>query len=581
VIWWMVFAQTHAATQVSNWDPEIHAASFSSSGAPIIWECGQVASGPMGGFSGNNACATRLSSNYSNNASSFLVLPDEDLTALSAPMLRWMQWYAIETGDGAQIEIFRNGEWENAQPVYGYPSQSGVFHGLSTDWASVQLDLTDVENLSHVRLRFDSDGSVNDDGWYVDDFSVWDGDIAPPRIANLTVLEDTEELDGPYLVTVEVEDNTQSPDVDLFFTVDGGVSLDVPMVEIESGEFLGEIPGQGHDRVVQYWVEAQDGFNVSSAPDLGSHSFRVRLLPPTDLTGPAGVVRGTEAPLTWVAPDSIHPVLGYRVYRGEDLVVETEFTASDVPLLGEGRDLFSVRAVYEVGEGDATDVLVLDTAVPTVLSLTPHAAYQGDIIRTIMQSENMLLVDGDVSVTFGEGVSVNTVEVRDVDTAVIRIEVDGAAEPGFRTMEVESGGLSVVLEDALTIVDGELRPKVERVEPAVGRQGLNIELEIWTSEPIETVESVDLGEGVYVQAVEHLQARCLRVTGWVDLKAPLGERMVLVDDGSRIWTGQSFKVLDQAPPTVGCAASRSHSRSSGRSSWYLLLPLLFVGLRRR
>ena len=570
-----LLAGSWAATQEALWDPEVHGASFLSEGVPALWECGQVSSGPMGGFSGNNAYATRLTSNYSNNASSFLVLPSQDLSNLSAPMLRWMQWFAFEEGDAGQVEIFLNGEWGSASPVYGYPNESSSFSGQSEDWKSVELDLSALDNLDQVRLRFDSDASVNDDGWYVDDFSVWDGDVAPPLVNNLLLLGDTEDLDGPYTVEVEVEDNSGAPSAALFFSVDGGPALSVGMQNPGGNLYSGEIPGQEHDSLVQYWVEAEDGFNVTTVPEEGSISFRVRLPAPTDLTGPEGLVHDTHALLSWTAPDSNHTLLSYRLYRGEELLADTSLLDAEVPLLGEGFDRFRVRAVFDVGEGDPSNELVLETAVPAALGLTPGTLFQGDHIRSVLTAENLVFVQGEVSLDLGEGLELTQVDVRDVDRAVLRIQVDDDAEPGFRDVLVESGPNSILLEQGLVVVDGADRPRIERIEPPVGRQGLNLELEIWTSEPVSGVESVDLGEGIVIQEITQPAANCVRVTGWIDLKAPLGDRMVQLDDGSRVWTGQRFKVLDQAPPPVGC------QESPERTGWAVVLFALLGVLRRK
>jgi MYXO-CTERM domain-containing protein len=234
-----------------------------------------------------------------------------------------------------------------------------------------------------------------------------------------------------------------------------------------------------------------------------------------------------------------------------------------------------VRALYDVGEGDPTPEIVLDTAVPSALELDPSTVFQGDRIRSLLYAENLLFVQGELSMDLGEGLEVTEVEVRDVNTALLHIQVQETASPGFRDLLVVSGPTSVVLADALEVVDGADRRRVVSVEPAVGRQGTMLELEIWTSEAISEVGSVDLGDGIVVLSIVQPEPRCLRVTGWIDLKAPLGERMVLVDDGSRIWSGERFKVLDQAPPTVTC------SSASNQSGGLFLVLLGLVGLLRR
>ena len=570
-----LLASAFGATQIGFWDPEVHETAFSGEGSPQLWECGPVGSGPLSGFTGSSACATRLSGNYSNNADSMLNLPDQDLSVLDLPMLRWMQWFSFEVGDVGQVEVFQSGAWEVVQPVYGYPGIDEGYIGQAKSWTPTQLDLSGLTNLNQVRFRLNSDSTVSDEGWYLDDFSLWDGDISPPQVSGLSVLSDTEDLNLPYAVEAAVADNSESVAVVLFFSVDGAATQSQEMTSDGADLFSATISGQDHDTRIDYWVEADDGFNRTIEPAEGVLSFRVRLPAPESLSGPEGVVRDTHADLSWNAPDTAHVVESYRLYRGADLLVETEALTAEVTLIGGGEDRFVVRALYAQGEGDASEELVLNSAVPTALSLSPNQVYQGDRVRSLLSGENLIFVQDELSAEFDEGLTVFDVDVRDVDSALLEIRVEDDVTPGLYDLLVESGPDSVLLVGALEVLDGEGRPQVEEIIPAVGRQGANLLLEIRTSGPIDSVLSVDLGEGVYVQSIAQPEPNCLRVVGWIDLKAPLGERMVLVDDGHRVWTGQRFDVLDQAPPPVGCG-----SLPETPSPW-LLIPAGLLVFRRR
>jgi hypothetical protein len=573
MIFWVALA--HAATQIGVWDPEVDENAFSTSGVPDLWACGSVASGPLVGFTGSNACATHLAGNYSNNSESLLTLPDQDLSGVVLPMLRWMQWFSFEAGDFGQVELFENGVWVQAVPVYGYPNSEAAFQGQNKTWHSVHLDLSGLTNLNQVRFRLDSDASVNDEGWYLDDFSLWDGDIVPPQISDLSILEDTEALDLDYPVQVQVVDNAALLTIRLFYELNGAEAESELMVAQGGGQYSGVIPGQGHDTQIGYWVEADDGINLSVGPVEGVYSFRVRLPAPIELAGPTGLIHDTHAVLTWSAPDSVHAIEAYRLYRSEDLLAETSDTQTEVALLGGGADRFVVRAVFTQGEGDPSEELVLNTAVPSAVSLEPGVVFQGDRVRSVLTGANLVFVQDELDLDFGEGVEVVQVDVRDVDHAVVQIQVQDNASPGFRDLEVESGPNAVLLLDSLEVLDGADRPRVTEISPPLGRQGSNLSLEIWTSESIGPVQSVDLGEGVIVQSITQPQANCIRVQGWIDLKALLGERMVQVDDGQRIWTGERFKVLDQAPPPVGCTSASPNNTGAG--FWGLCL---FAFLKR-
>ena len=295
----------------------------------------------------------------------------------------------------------------------------------------------------------------------------------------------------------------------------------------------------------------------------GSLEFRVRLPAPRDLLGPEGVVHATQATLSWTAPitalavESLLDLSSGRVLDGDHRFgsgcgTDWRWRGSifcDSDLRGWG--------------GDPSGELLLDSAVPEVLEVDPQFVFQGDQIRAVVRGANLLFLQDDVDVALGQGIEVAAVDVRDVDTLIVRLDVAPDAVPGPRLVSVSSGELGASLSSALQVIDGKERPTVSRLEPPLGRQGSQLELEIYTSKALDEVYQVDLGEGILVQEVLQLEDSCIQVKGWIDENAPLGERMVTVDDGERIWSGEAFKVLDRSPAPVGC----STQGSSGASGW--------------
>ena len=435
---WVWFGIVTGSTLVSNWNFEAGSEGFSSSGVPNVWECGVVASGPGQGSSGNSACGTGLGFNYGNNSDSFLNFPNVPLTGLSSPMLRWENWYAFESGDSGHVEAFDGISWQSAAPVYGYPSGDS-FSGQNTDWHSMILDLSSVSNLNELRLRLSSDIAVTDDGWFIDSVELWEGDVAAPLISGVTELVDTDQLDGSYPVFATVIDNQFLESVELLYSVDGESTLSVAMTSIGNDEYVAEIPGQSHDSLVSYWIQASDGDNEAQYPTGSSLDFRVRLPAPQDLMGPEGVVHSAKALLSWNAPDTDLSVLAYWLYQADGFLLTTTELEAEVDLLGGDDDRFYVTAVYDAGEGDASAELVLNSAVPRILEIDPQLVFQGDQIRAELHSENLLFVQDDVQLNFGQGIEVSQVDVRDVDTLIVRLEVAPDAVPGSRLVSVQSG----------------------------------------------------------------------------------------------------------------------------------------------
>ena len=467
-----------AGTLVTEWDFEAGSLEFVSSGVPAIWACGEVLSGPGQGSSGSSACGTGLATNYSNNSESYLTFPDFPLTGLTQPMIRWENWFAFEAGDFGLVESFVGGSWQAMSPVYGYPSGESL-EGQNLDWHPLLLDLSSLTNLNQIRLRLSSDTAVTDDGWFIDEVTLWEGDVAPPQITGVTELPDTEDLPGPYGVSATVVDNQSLQSVELIYSVNGGAEVSIAMNSVGGDDFFAELPGQPHDSQVDYWVEALDGENEARYPAQGALEFRVRLPAPRDLLGPEGVVHATQATLSWTAPITALAVEAYWIYQADEFLMETTDLEADVGLIGGGEDRFFVTAIYEAGEGDPSGELLLDSAVPEVLEVDPQFVFQGDQIRAVVRGANLLFLQDDVDVALGQGIEVAAVDVRDVDTLIVRLDVAPDAVPGPRLVSVSSGELGASLSSALQVIDGKERPTVSRLEPPLGRQGSQLELEIY------------------------------------------------------------------------------------------------------
>jgi hypothetical protein len=414
------------------------------------------------------------------------------------------------------------------------------------------LDLAGVEDLSQVRFVFSSNASVAASGVVVDDVTLWDGDIAAPLLTHLQVLSDTDDLEGPYLISVDAQDNQALSEVNLVYSLNGGQEVLEAMANVGGIRFEGAVPGQPHDTVVSYRVEAVDSESFSLAPEGGDLFFRVRLPAPRDLTGPSGVVHAPEALLTWSPPETQHPVEGYRVYRGEVLEVETGDTSVEVAVLGEGLDVFSVSALYAAGEGDRTGEVSLDGAGIALVGVDPMSVFQGETVRLQIQGRNLLFVQGDVDLDLGEGLEIQELEVFNVDRVQATVWVEEEAPTGLLDVRIRSGSLVGLIPAGLLVLDGAQRPALVRVSPTLVRQGSEVELEIEATAAFEATPAVDLGEGVYVETVVSTGMSRIRTRVIVAFDAPLGEHDLRLDDGIRVFRGVTLRIADQAAPTRRC-----------------------------
>ena len=522
---------------------------FASSGDAGQWEWGAVVNGPGSGFDGANAWSTGRVADYLNASTDYLEIPVPSLLGLSRPMLSFQHWYELVPGDAGWLEVDNGNGWDALEPLYGYPVATG-YTGATGGWRTAVFDLSGQGASPAVRLVFQTDLSGVAAGWTIDQVAFHDGDVAAPRLWDLTALADTDDLVGPYVVEVAAEDDTEVAAVDLVWTIDG-VTSRVVMAPAGGDRWAGAIPAQAPDTVVTYWVEGMDGLNASREPIEASASFRVYLPAPTALTGPVGRVVALEASLSWTPPSGRNEVLSYEVLRGDTVVAASALPEASVPLVGSG-DTFAVRAVYQEGPGDPSDTVTVDAAVPIVFGLDPSEGWPGDRLRVSLGGAYLLLSEEDIGVSLGEGVTVSAVDVRDVDTAWVDLALADEAAAGERALTLQTAGLTLTLPDAFRVLDAADRPRLLTLDPDRVRQGETGEILLAHAGELAGDPTVDLGEGVVVGGVERRDGAVLvryTVTG----AAPLGDRAVTLDDGVRRLTGVSLEVADAlAPSTRGC-----------------------------
>ena len=246
---------------------------------------------------------------------------------------------------------------------------------------------------------------------------------------------------------------------------------------------------------------------------------------------------------------------------------------AEVEVIGDDR--FQVSALFDVGEGDRSEPLILDSSRPRILAVEPTAVWQGESLIFEVEGSYLLLVEGEVDLDLGPDIQVGDIEVLDVDRFRVRLEVDEQAAIGARDVLLTTGSVRLSGDAELTVQDGSERPALLVLEPSSLTQGESGRLRLQASEAFEDLPLVDLGEGVLVEGVTADGPDAVLVDVVIGPAAPIGWRPVEADDGRRLLTGVDFRVRAYAPPVEGCA----HARGGG---WLLLaVGLVALGLLRR
>jgi subtilisin family serine protease/bacillopeptidase F (M6 metalloprotease family) len=272
------------------WDFETEDGGFTPTGG--VWEWGVPTSGPSSAHSGTKLWATVLAGTYPNNANAKLDIPPIALSG-SEPYatLTFWHWYLTEnTFDGGNVKISAdNGAtWTILTPFAGYDGTASTankgipgekcFMGTTTGnfWQQELFDLSPyVGQEIVIRYHFGSDGSVNKDGWYVDDVMIesMSTDEVAPLISGVQVPVSTFNTVGPYVVKATVRDFLSTVGaVSVFYSTDDGITFsEVAMAPTGvADQYGGSIPGQPSGARVKFYLKAWDTApvpNESASPE--------------------------------------------------------------------------------------------------------------------------------------------------------------------------------------------------------------------------------------------------------------------------------------------------------------------------
>lgn len=165
--------------------------------AATDWACGVPTSGPASATSGSQVLTTGLSSNYGTNMrfdTHYALSPPVHIPAGSEPVLTFQAWLHSELNyDGFNVGVSVDGgqtfETPSAvRPAYGDVTNSGTGwsgNRSAEGWVQHRVDLAAyVGQTIHLRLGFQSDGSVSHAGAFIDDLLVADAAGMPLSIVS-------------------------------------------------------------------------------------------------------------------------------------------------------------------------------------------------------------------------------------------------------------------------------------------------------------------------------------------------------------------------------------------------------------
>ncbi len=153
--------------------------------------------------------------NYVNGATVTMTLKNAiDLSTHENPRLSFWTKFDIESGwDYGQVEVSTN-NGSTFTPLAGnyttpgsgsfQPNGEPLYDGIQTSWVNEVMDLSNY-NSSQVKLRFElkTDGSVNNDGWYVDDIGIIVYGIIPVELTSFTAIAQNDDVILNWVTSTE------------------------------------------------------------------------------------------------------------------------------------------------------------------------------------------------------------------------------------------------------------------------------------------------------------------------------------------------------------------------------------------
>lgn len=334
------------------------AAGFVSSGTNSSWARGIPTVGPGSAHGGQYVIATNPGGNYNASEDSYMTSPVMNLSGYAtSPIIHFWDWKHLEsaTFDRASLEATKDGgvTWN---VIYG--PVGGV---SDTEWHERILILDASYNVPdfQMRFRFESDTSLQYEGWYIDDITVFPYD--PPE-RTIVISEDFEATNGAYThsgTADEWEWGTPSytftscgsgakcwgTDLDNTYDASSNQVLLSPVIDLSGvtlppGETLDLTWKQAWNIESASWDHGYAAISINGGAfvDMWSHTGGTITQPWTDLAYDITSAVGGNIQLRWtLTSDSSVNYAGLYVDKveigyGEDLIIEPpEATCSVIP----------------------------------------------------------------------------------------------------------------------------------------------------------------------------------------------------------------------------------------------------------
>lgn len=236
-----------------------------------------------------------------------------NLTGKTFVTLSFKHICKISFFDSAFVEVYDGNNWIQltAANMVAGQTDSAAFAGLGNkfseatylDWQPGQNTVPDntwwktetfdvstlLANVANAKVRWKlfDDGTPGSDGragWFIDDVELIAApcELTPPALLqNAPVLQNVVLYTGPYNLSATISDASglDTATLSLFYSLNGGAFISVPLTYVSGNIFSGTIPQVSDSDTVCYYFSASDAsacHNITLYPALGCTQFVAR-----------------------------------------------------------------------------------------------------------------------------------------------------------------------------------------------------------------------------------------------------------------------------------------------------------------
>ena len=199
----------------------------------------------------------------------------------------------------------------------------------------------------------------------------------------------------------------------------------------------------------------------------------------------------------------------------------------------------------------ASNVFTVNVGIPVIQSVIPATGQLGQSLPITITGQFTHFAQGTSQVSFGSGITVNSVSVASVTSLTAQISITPGAALGLRTVTVTTGSEVASLPNGFTVEAG--TPVLLTVGPNTGTQGqqnLSVAIAAQFTNFVQDATTASFGSGIAVNAVTVADSTHLVAQVSIASDAGVGARTVLISTGSETESLANGFTVQQGVPTL-------------------------------